>query len=74
MNYRIEYRGVPLADDDGMYFTIKAGTPLLDVLNSIPGAYEMRPPTPQERFEDVCREIREQRYVLLRDPNHECWD
>lgn len=73
MKYRLEYRGFPL-QGDGAELTIKSGTPLLEVLGAFPGTVEYRPPTPQERFEDICKEIREQRYVLLRDPNESPYD
>ena len=75
MSYRIEYRGVEITGLEGQEYTFDIGTPPLAIIGALPGTVEYRPPTPQERFEDICKEIREQRYVLLRDPNeHEYWD
>jgi hypothetical protein len=73
VNDRLVYHGVDI-NTRLQDFTIPAGTSLTVVFDKLPGTVELRPPTPQERFEDICKEIREQRYVLLRDPNESVWD
>lgn len=72
MNYRLEFRGLPLQNPDAMTFAV--GASALDVIRAMPGEVRYRPPTPQERWEDICRVIREQRYVLLRNPHEDEYD
>jgi hypothetical protein len=72
VNDRLVYHGVDI-NTRLQNFTVPVGAPLTVVFDALPGTVELRPPTPQERFEDICKEIREQRYILLRDPDEQEW-